>query len=71
MSLGLLGLFAFAITISLGRGRRPTCRCFGKLNSKPIGWRIWRSTGVSNTSCLCSLAELGQSPALWSALKIC
>lgn len=35
----LLVSFIVAITISLGRGRKPDCQCFGQLHSSPIGWR--------------------------------
>ncbi|MCE5289513.1 MAG: redoxin domain-containing protein [Nocardiaceae bacterium] len=36
-SLVLLGLFTSAMAISLARGRRPDCRCFGQVHSSPIG----------------------------------
>lgn len=35
----LLLSFSAGITISLIRGRRPDCHCFGQLHSAPIGWR--------------------------------
>src|SRR5438067_851297 len=38
-ALGLLGLFTAAIALSLARGRRPDCRCFGQIAAGPIGWR--------------------------------
>ncbi len=31
-------VFIAAIAISLARGRRPDCHCFGQLHSKPVGW---------------------------------
>lgn len=34
---GLLGLFAAAIGVSLARGRKPDCHCFGQLHSRPAG----------------------------------
>jgi methylamine dehydrogenase accessory protein MauD len=37
-ALGLLGLFIAAMAISLARGRRPDCHCFGQLHSAPVGW---------------------------------
>jgi thiol-disulfide isomerase/thioredoxin len=36
---GLLAAFSGAVTISLARGRRPECHCFGQLTTAPIGWR--------------------------------
>jgi thiol-disulfide isomerase/thioredoxin/uncharacterized membrane protein YphA (DoxX/SURF4 family) len=36
----LLG-FVTGIGISLTRGRRPDCRCFGQLHSSPIGWQTF------------------------------
>jgi thiol-disulfide isomerase/thioredoxin/uncharacterized membrane protein YphA (DoxX/SURF4 family) len=34
---GLLTLFVAGITISLARGAKPDCHCFGQLHSEPIG----------------------------------
>lgn len=34
----LLAVFSAAIVISLARGRRPDCHCFGRLHSAPAGW---------------------------------
>jgi peroxiredoxin len=33
----LLGLFIVAIAVSLARGRRPDCHCFGQVHSEPVG----------------------------------
>ncbi|CAM3876829.1 MauE/DoxX family redox-associated membrane protein [Smaragdicoccus niigatensis] len=38
-SIVLLALFTSAMAISLARGRRPDCRCFGQVQSSPIGAR--------------------------------
>lgn len=35
----LLLLFIAGMSLSLARGRRPDCRCFGQMQSSPIGWR--------------------------------
>lgn len=35
----LLLFFIAGISISLIRGRRPDCHCFGQLHSSPIGWQ--------------------------------
>lgn len=37
-TLALLLLFIAAIGVSLARGRRPACHCFGQLHSAPVGW---------------------------------
>jgi peroxiredoxin/uncharacterized membrane protein YphA (DoxX/SURF4 family) len=37
-TLALLLSFIVAIGISLARGRRPDCHCFGQLHSAPVGW---------------------------------
>lgn len=37
-ALGLLAVFTVVITVSLARGRRPECHCFGQLSSAPVGW---------------------------------
>src|SRR5579884_894850 len=36
-AVGLYAVFILAIVITLARGRRPDCNCFGQLQSKPIG----------------------------------
>lgn len=52
-ALALLLTFTTAISYNLARGRKPKCRCFGQLQSKPIGW----STVVRNVG-LCAIAGL-------------
>jgi hypothetical protein len=37
-ALVLLLAFTVAITMSLARGERPPCHCFGQLHARPIGW---------------------------------
>jgi peroxiredoxin/uncharacterized membrane protein YphA (DoxX/SURF4 family) len=37
-ALSLLTLFTIGIGVSLARGRRPDCHCFGQLHSAPVGW---------------------------------
>jgi len=56
-ALALLLIFICAIGINMARGRKPKCRCFGQLHSKPIGW----STLGRNTV-LCGAAALVISP---------
>jgi uncharacterized membrane protein YphA (DoxX/SURF4 family) len=36
-ALALLLVFGGAIAVSLARGRRPDCNCFGRLHSRPLG----------------------------------
>ena len=43
-ALALLVLFTAAIAFNLARGRRPACRCFGRLSAEPVG----RSTLIRN-----------------------
>jgi peroxiredoxin len=38
-ALVLLLVFIGAIGISLARGRRPDCHCFGQIHSAPVGWK--------------------------------
>ncbi len=35
----LLAVFCVAIGVAIGRGRRPDCNCFGRVHSRPVGWR--------------------------------
>src|ERR1700693_1325189 len=35
----MLLFFIAAISLTLVRGRRPDCHCFGQLHSSPIGWK--------------------------------
>lgn len=39
-ALVLFLLFLTAIAWNLSRGRRPNCRCFGQVASRPIGWKL-------------------------------
>jgi uncharacterized membrane protein YphA (DoxX/SURF4 family)/peroxiredoxin len=45
-ALGLLGIFVMAIGITLARGRRPDCHCFGQLHSAPVGWKTLVRNGI-------------------------
>jgi peroxiredoxin len=38
-ALALLAVFSATVAISLARGRRPDCHCFGQFTASPIGWR--------------------------------
>lgn len=37
VTLALLTVFSVAVALTLARGRRPHCNCFGRLSRKPIG----------------------------------
>ena len=45
-ALGLLTAFAIAIGVAMARGRKPDCRCFGRVHSGPVGWRTLARDGV-------------------------
>jgi thiol-disulfide isomerase/thioredoxin/uncharacterized membrane protein YphA (DoxX/SURF4 family) len=45
-ALTLLLLFVAGIGLSLARGQRPDCRCFGQLHSAPAGWKTLARNGV-------------------------
>jgi methylamine dehydrogenase accessory protein MauD len=45
-ALVLLSIFLAGIGANLARGRRPVCRCFGQLSSKPAGWNTLARNGV-------------------------
>jgi methylamine dehydrogenase accessory protein MauD len=42
----LMLAFIVAISITLARGERPDCHCFGALHSAPIGWQTLARNGV-------------------------
>ena len=37
LALVLLATFTVAVSVNLGRGRTPECRCFGQLATSPVG----------------------------------
>jgi peroxiredoxin len=45
-ALALLVVFVTAIGVSLARGRKPDCRCFGQLHSSPAGWQTLARNGA-------------------------
>lgn len=44
--LAMLLLFIAGIGISMARGRRPDCHCFGQLHSSPVGWKTLARNAV-------------------------
>lgn len=49
-ALTLLIIFIIVIGITLARGRRPDCHCFGQLHSEPVGWTTLTRNGVLATA---------------------
>jgi peroxiredoxin/uncharacterized membrane protein YphA (DoxX/SURF4 family) len=45
-ALVLLLLFVAGIGVSLARGRRPACHCFGQLSAAPVGWATLVRNGL-------------------------
>jgi thiol-disulfide isomerase/thioredoxin/uncharacterized membrane protein YphA (DoxX/SURF4 family) len=45
-ALVLLLIFSLAIVGNLVKGRKPECRCFGQINSRPVGWPTLLRNGV-------------------------
>jgi peroxiredoxin/uncharacterized membrane protein YphA (DoxX/SURF4 family) len=45
-ALALLLIFVAVIGFNLARGRKPNCRCFGQLHSKPVGWSTLIRNGI-------------------------
>jgi peroxiredoxin len=68
-ALGVLLIFTIAIAINLVRGRTPECHCFGRLHSKPIGWRTVRRNlllaGLAGVVVSQGRTEVEQSPFGW------
>ncbi len=46
LAIVLLALFIVGITVSLARGRRPDCHCFGQIRSEPVGATTLVRNGV-------------------------
>jgi len=45
-ALALLAAFSVIVAVSLARGRRPDCHCFGQIAAAPIGWRTLARNGA-------------------------
>jgi uncharacterized membrane protein YphA (DoxX/SURF4 family) len=59
-ALGLLVAFEIAIISNLVRGRRPPCRCFGQLQTAPVGWAtVARNAGLVALAVLVLSRERG------------
>jgi peroxiredoxin len=69
-ALALLVLFVLAIGYAMARGRKPDCRCFGRVHSAPVGWQTLARDGVLAV-CAGWLVWRGPSrsgPELWTWL---
>ncbi|MEZ4570632.1 MAG: MauE/DoxX family redox-associated membrane protein [Thermomicrobiales bacterium] len=68
-ALGLLGLFAVGIALSMARGEAPDCHCFGQLHSEPAGWstlvRNAILAGVAGFIIVVGGRQPGASPTAW------
>lgn len=65
-ALGLLGLFTIGMVVSLARGRKPNCHCFGQLHSAPVGWATLLRNGALAAVAGVVLWRGGESPDLAS-----
>jgi peroxiredoxin len=45
-ALALLVVFVLAIGLAMARGRKPDCRCFGRVHSAPVGWQTLLRDGL-------------------------
>ncbi len=70
-ALVLLCVFCVAATVSLLRGRRPDCNCFGQVRSEPVGPALLvRNVGFAALALLVVAAERGSTlPDLWSGAE--
>lgn len=81
----LMLLFIVAIGVTLARGQRPDCHCFGQLHSEPIGWKTltrngalavlglavaWRGGGASVVTRFEALSGAGRATVLLAALAV-
>ena len=58
----LLALFIAGIGISLARGRRPNCHCFGQLSSSPVSWKTVARNAVLLVPAVLLAAEGRENP---------
>jgi peroxiredoxin len=63
-ALVLLGMFIVAIALTLGRGKKPNCHCFGQFHSSPIGWSTLVRNGLLATLAAVVFARGSNNPAI-------
>ena len=69
LAIVLLVAFTVAILVNLAQGNRPDCHCFGRLSSKPLGWRTVARNLVLMALDVLVLTEAGSLPAVTSSLR--
>jgi peroxiredoxin len=62
-TLSLLLLFVSAIGVSMARGRRPACHCFGQLHSAPIGWTTLARNGLLSAMAALVILRGSENPS--------
>ena len=69
-ALGLLAVFILAIGLAMARGRKPDCRCFGRVHSAPVGGQTLVRDGVlaACAGWLVWRGPLHSGPDLWTWL---
>ncbi len=67
-ALALLFFFILGIGVSLARGHRPDCHCFGQLHSAPVGWPTLVRNGVL-AGVAGFIVSAGPGPALGQAVS--
>jgi len=69
-ALALLAIFVIGIAVTLLRGRKPDCRCFGQLHSAPVGASTLIRNGVLGAvaAWLVWMGRLRVGPSVWEHL---
>jgi len=62
-TLALLLLFIVVIAVSLARGRRPACHCFGQLHSAPVGFATLARNVVLSVMAGVIILEARETPS--------
>ena len=64
----LLALFMAVTGLTMARGRKPDCHCFGRLHSVPVGWPTLARSGVlaACAAFLVARGPLGIGPGVWT-----
>ncbi len=65
--LALLLIFIAGISVTLARGQRPDCHCFGQIHSAPIGWKTLARNAVLTLAAafLVWQGRENAGPSLW------
>lgn len=67
-ALALLVTFVLAIGFAMARGRKPDCRCFGRVHSAPVGWQTLARDGAlaAGAGWLVSRGPFHSGPEVWA-----